>query len=275
MNSSVTFPANVQNNWDPNLICTPPQCTGYFIFFATNYIARAATLITHPGESIIETLTATANALFITSAGALRVFLFLILYLRTRFAGMGGHRTNPEQVARAGAPCMVVDGETFSEELLITPSTGQAFFAGSDSDSSKSYISYEGLDEDITLTKNYNIPRLLVTILQVGWRSVTLYHTRVNQIALYGYDAFGLSRTPRDHEHHRTHNEPSASRIRDHGPHAIAGDGCGGAPSWGLPRDGDFTGALIEKDTMTYFLLSMVVHLIVAGLPIALFGGFA
>jgi hypothetical protein len=62
MTSSVAIPPNAQNHGDSNLICLPPIWTDYFIFFATNYFAHAATLVSQPGESIKETLLSTANA---------------------------------------------------------------------------------------------------------------------------------------------------------------------------------------------------------------------
>jgi hypothetical protein len=79
MNFTITVPPNAQNHGDPGLICLPPIWADYFIFFATNYIAHAATLISVPGETLWEILISTANALFIPGSGALRAFRFLVL----------------------------------------------------------------------------------------------------------------------------------------------------------------------------------------------------
>lgn len=105
MNFTVTLPPNAQNHGDPSLICLPPLWTDYIVFFATNYFAHAATLISHPGESFWETLISTANALFIPGSGALRAFRFLVLYISPLLSRSGSeHGGDPEQAARAGDP---------------------------------------------------------------------------------------------------------------------------------------------------------------------------
>jgi hypothetical protein len=48
----------------------------------------------------------------------------------------------------------------------------------------------------MTLAKNRNIPKLLINILQIVWGIITLYKSRGDQIALYGYGAFGLTVAP-------------------------------------------------------------------------------
>lgn len=122
MNFSLTVPPDAQNHGDPGLLCLPPGWTDYFIFYATNYFAHAATLISHPGESLQETLLATANALFIPGAGALRAFRFLVLYLR------GGPSTPLGKASRAGALCMVVDQNLLRDAARITEGTPNFFF---------------------------------------------------------------------------------------------------------------------------------------------------
>jgi hypothetical protein len=112
-------PPGTKNHGDPNLLCVEPQWTDYVIFFATNYFAHAATLISHPGESSLETVTATANALFIPGSGALRAFRYLVLYASHLIIGGGRHTSPLEQAQRAGALVMVISEKTWAERTRI------------------------------------------------------------------------------------------------------------------------------------------------------------
>lgn len=51
-------------------------------------------------------------------------------------------------------------------------------------------------DPDINIPTNRDIARIIISILQVLWGVGTLYEARGNQIATYGYAAFGLTVTP-------------------------------------------------------------------------------
>ncbi|KAI9047443.1 hypothetical protein LZ554_008162 [Drepanopeziza brunnea f. sp. 'monogermtubi'] len=240
--SSITVPPGAFNHGYSDLLCFPPAWTDYFIFFATNYVAHAATLITHPGETFRETGIASANALFIPGSGALRAFRFLILYLSPRLSGGKGHSNPLGQAARAGALCMLVESKMINEALWETEGTLRLFFGehirvvpsdreifgicrlpppgidapkyvlvevplhmplraygqrlmrvGSDDDDSDSD---SGPEPDVQLARNYNISKILISILQIVWGVITLYQTRRNQIALYGFGAFGLTVAP-------------------------------------------------------------------------------
>lgn len=46
------------------------------------------------------------------------------------------------------------------------------------------------------LASSYNVPKLLVSLIQSVWATVTLYQARGNQIDTYGYAAFGLTVAP-------------------------------------------------------------------------------
>ena len=49
---------------------------------------------------------------------------------------------------------------------------------------------------DPFLASSYNVPKIVVSLLQSVWASITLYRTRGNQIDQYGYAAFGLTVAP-------------------------------------------------------------------------------
>ncbi|TVY34391.1 hypothetical protein LSUB1_G008516 [Lachnellula subtilissima] len=209
---------------------------------ATNYIAHAGTLISHPGESIQETVIAAANALFIPGSGVLRAFRFLVLYLSPRLTG-SRHRyssTPLGQAERAGALCMVVQERVLGRALESTTGTPRFSFGenirsvpiareihgvcvlpmprpgvpkyclvevpphmplrpwpldlGSGSDSKSGILGLDSLGWN--LGKNYNVPKIMISILQIVWGILTLYKTRGDQIALFGYGEFGLTVAP-------------------------------------------------------------------------------
>lgn len=43
------------------------------------------------------------------------------------------------------------------------------------------------------LSASYNIPKLIISLIQAIWATITLYQTRGDQITEYGYAAFGLT----------------------------------------------------------------------------------
>ncbi|KAH8773724.1 hypothetical protein F5883DRAFT_615254 [Diaporthe sp. PMI_573] len=103
MASTFNVPEGSTNHGDPNLLCVPPSWSDLAVFFGTNYLAHAATLVTRPGQSFVETIVDTANALFIPGSG-------MIHAIRVLFYDTDIHRTSPplKKAARAGALCMVV-----------------------------------------------------------------------------------------------------------------------------------------------------------------------
>ncbi|KAJ0108478.1 uncharacterized protein J7T55_002082 [Diaporthe amygdali] len=103
MASTFDAPAGSTNHGDPNLLCVPPSWTDLAVFFGTNYLAHAATLIARPGQSLAETIVDTANALFIPGSGMIRAIRLLFFYTDL-------HRSSPplQKAAKAGALCMVV-----------------------------------------------------------------------------------------------------------------------------------------------------------------------
>ncbi|KAH9203370.1 hypothetical protein DL95DRAFT_399397 [Leptodontidium sp. 2 PMI_412] len=49
---------------------------------------------------------------------------------------------------------------------------------------------------DIAISSSYNIPKVIVSIVQVFFASITLYRSRGDQLSRYGYAAFGLTVLP-------------------------------------------------------------------------------
>lgn len=104
MSSSFNLPEGSTNHGNPNLFCVPPSWSDLAIFFGTNYLAHAATLIPRPGQTLSETLIDTANALFIPGSGMIRAIRLLVY-------DIDFHRKSPPltRAAKAGALCMVVE----------------------------------------------------------------------------------------------------------------------------------------------------------------------
>lgn len=55
------------------------------------------------------------------------------------------------------------------------------------------HVSYH---QDATPMSTYNIPKLIIGLVQAIWATSTLYRARGDQIDRYGYAAFGLTVTP-------------------------------------------------------------------------------
>ena len=103
MASTFNVPEGSTNHGDPNLLCVPPSWSDLAVFFGTNYLAHAATLVTRPGQSFVETIVDTANALFIPGSG-------MIHAIRVLFYDTDIHRTSPPLKKAARAGCGVIGG---------------------------------------------------------------------------------------------------------------------------------------------------------------------
>jgi hypothetical protein len=135
----------------------------------------------------------------------------------------------------------------------------------------------------IYLSKNYNIPKILISILQIIWGIITLYRRRGDQVRLYGYGAFGLTVAPyaimsiinlatnllrpEYATMYLVHNR-EMDEAWDHG-----GEFGGMVASLDIEKveSGHFEGALTKE---MFFTLNMLGYLIICILPIALVGGF-
>jgi len=222
MNFTIELPNGTTNHGDPRLICTPASWRDIFFFYVTNFFIHAATLPTAPGESKREIVFAVLNALFIPGFGALRALRRIVLYPGFRF------KLSPlERAAASGALCMVVSDvsrataetsekrtpelspevdtwatDTFSGttmswialplirkihgvcvlprkyDLCAVPSGAKLRQAGT------SEIIYHPSSE-------YNVVKVLFSLVQIVAGSITIYRSRGDQITKYGYGSFG------------------------------------------------------------------------------------
>jgi hypothetical protein len=239
MNFTIQAPSDTKNHGNPALLCVPPQWSDYLNFFATNYVAHAATLISRPGEGTGETLFDALNALFIPGSGALRAFRLLVLYSSRLLAG-NWRVDSIQEAQRAGALCMVVredhlgargqegfnlffgssveeippSREIYGFHVLPRPRPGgptyrivevsanipltdyQPHGAVEESVHSSWTPEPEAAPLSMKLPKSRNIPKILISILQVIWGVITLYKSKGNQVQLYGYGAFGITVAP-------------------------------------------------------------------------------
>lgn len=83
------------------LLCRPTTWTDIILFYFGNYAAHAATVVSHPGQSLMSTLLTIVTALFFPGSGVRNG----IAAIRS-FAIFGD--TNLQVAARAGALCAVV-----------------------------------------------------------------------------------------------------------------------------------------------------------------------
>jgi hypothetical protein len=231
------------------------------------------------------------------------------------------------QAARAGALCIVVDDEVVSKAWEETEGTPRFFF-GENIRSVPIDRAIHGIcnlpvpgprtpkyslvevpphmplqpyeapdsDSDWHLPKNHNPPKLLISILQILWGIVTLYKTRGDQIASYGYGAFGLTVAPYAimsiiNLATNLVRPEYASMYLVYSPEMQAAINAGGEfkgmvaevddeaidPVTGRTKPEAFTGGLDEQSIARNNLhnaFNMAGYLVTAILPIALVGGY-
>lgn len=98
---TITVPDGSSNHGNPDLLCTPPQSLDYILFYLTNYIAHAATVIMTPGQGTRSTMSIAFFAVFLPGLGIVRALN--AIQRRSRF------ESHPiKRAVRAGAVCMVV-----------------------------------------------------------------------------------------------------------------------------------------------------------------------
>ncbi|KAL4802585.1 hypothetical protein BDV18DRAFT_163988 [Aspergillus unguis] len=225
MNLTITVPEGSTNHGSLDLLCTPPKWYDYIIFFLTNYLAHAATVISLPGQSVAETLCAAILALLVPSTGIMRAFevFFRRPALKTR---------DPlRRAAAAKALCMVVKLGTSSGYIDVDSSQfgwmedvdivregttihgqshlpdGYAFAYVPEEAAaavrqraapSQEEGEVTGKKEPLTgaIAATYNLPKALISFAQALWAIVSLYRARGDQIDEYGYAAFGLTVAP-------------------------------------------------------------------------------
>ncbi|MCJ1427915.1 hypothetical protein MMC29_005821, partial [Sticta canariensis] len=219
-NGNVTLPVGVSNHGDPNLLCSPAKWTDIVIFFLGNYFAHAATIRSSPGDSIYVSTINAVSALFFPASGIRRGLAGVF-----SLAKFG--RTDLQIAARAGALCSVVR----LDEEKGTPDSFQVTLSKSAELMKPCWSTYNPLDSwtskkihgrvclpkgyalaivhktaefmqdddpssPLLLSSNFNAVSVLIALGQLAFAITTLYRSRGDQIARYGYAAFGLTVTP-------------------------------------------------------------------------------
>lgn len=102
MNFTLVVPNATTNDGNPHLLCTPPKWYELALFYLANYFAHATTVISYPGQGILEYAYTIVTALLQPGSGVLRAAATII-----RHPGL--IRDNPlKQTNKARALCMVV-----------------------------------------------------------------------------------------------------------------------------------------------------------------------
>ena len=229
-NFTVQVPEGTTNHNDINLICTPATLYDVFIFFVTNYFIHAASLPAVPGESWLEIAYSVLNALFVPGFGAARTVRYFLLR-----PGLKHKRSPLECAIRAGALCMVVHEDVIDSfslshlerpdnwywrifhveanpnDIIIPPTRAlHGVFKLPLSNNYRLCVVPPGvplrpvtpprtpdqLPSPFRLSSEYNVTKVLFSLVQAVAGSITIYRARGDQIARYGYSAFGLSVVP-------------------------------------------------------------------------------
>jgi hypothetical protein len=200
-NTTIPLPNGTTNHGTPGLICTPTRWTDIIVFYLANYAAHAATTRSLPGESTASFAVIVFAALLFPRAGAFRGFMGIF-----SLAVFG--KTDLEKAARAGALCMLVRTDEWNPGLgsdippesrihgyhnvppgytLCRVPRGATFLEPShDQQPSRT----------LTLSFNYSLVKIMISLGQAIYAIFTLYGARGDQIAQFGYAAFGLTVAP-------------------------------------------------------------------------------
>jgi hypothetical protein len=210
MNITVSVPPGTTTQGESDLLCIPPKWHDYLIFIAANYLAHAVTVVSCSGETWDRTLVAAVSALLLPVSGIGRALDSM--WERPIF-----YRDPFTRAARARTLCMVVsdskrrsreskNGQWFEdvpERLKPIEKTGvkiqgvyrlqrgwHLVFVPRRAPVS---ICQGGEDLRGFLSTPYNVPKLLIGLVQATWGTVTLYRARGDQLKRFGYAAFGLT----------------------------------------------------------------------------------
>jgi hypothetical protein len=205
-NLTITVPYGTTNHGVENLLCVPARWNDYIVFFATNFLAHAVTVVSRPGQSFGETAVIVANALFLPGAGLLTAARSLIMHPVLTYSD------ELRRAARAGALCTLVHPTESSFEKsfrggldriphqrtvhghIPSPTKLQLCELPPDTPLKRNSLYQE--PQQLQLAYTYSVPKILVGAFQAIWGIITLYKARGNQVDVYGYAAFGLSVTP-------------------------------------------------------------------------------
>lgn len=103
--------------WTKILRLTRISRTAILVFFVTNYLAHAATIVGYPGESLVDNVLGFVFAILFPASGIIRGLSAIFRHAeleRTPDALRGTHKSTPLEVAaRAGALCHVIRSEAW------------------------------------------------------------------------------------------------------------------------------------------------------------------
>ena len=99
-NFTVALPNGTTNHGNPNLICVPATWHVTLLFFATNYVAHAATALSMPGETPSEAVLVLLTCLIIPASALNRSYRAIVLH-----AGLSNDPL--VRATRSNALCMV------------------------------------------------------------------------------------------------------------------------------------------------------------------------
>ena len=100
-NLTLPLPPGSSNHGNPNLLCIPPRWFDYLLFYLSNYLAHAATVIKTPGQGRKEMIYNFLAALLLPGSGNMRAMEAI-----RRHSWL---ESDPiKRALRAGALCMVV-----------------------------------------------------------------------------------------------------------------------------------------------------------------------
>ncbi|KAE8447550.1 hypothetical protein EG329_010680 [Mollisiaceae sp. DMI_Dod_QoI] len=227
INITISVPAGTSDHGDSNLLCTPTKWFDVVVFYFANYLAHAATVKALPGESTIDLAFAVFLAITFPFSGVARGLEAIARHASFSWQQKILHCNDLQTAARAGALCIIVrtkywddlgspveeglkQGSSTSKHLLehINPEYrkvhGLSKLPGGYSlallPSNACIVPNKPYDtghpKDVTLSSSASIPQSVAAIFQGLYASYTIYKSRGDQLARYGYAAFGLTVTP-------------------------------------------------------------------------------
>ena len=129
-NITIAVPEGSTNHGNKEILCTPAQWEDILVFFITNYVAHALTVVVLPGEGPVSHLTNALTSLLFPAFGAYRGLRAIFVGYETIKKKFGDQSSEEEQdlrkARRAGALCMIVrssdwvprDGDEIHENVL-------------------------------------------------------------------------------------------------------------------------------------------------------------
>ncbi|KAF1979556.1 hypothetical protein BU23DRAFT_445717, partial [Bimuria novae-zelandiae CBS 107.79] len=227
-NITLPLPLGTSNHGTPGLLCTPTKWTDVALFYLFNYVAHAATVLTRPGERSDDFIASVIGSLLFPALGLYRGIEAILC------GAVLVRNDDLRKAARSGALCISCttrEGDnvewpsgktevacdrsihvlTYSPPWLKsrfrTPvyvqrqvihgaySLPEGYrFAIVPSDAQ--FTAPASPRAVLEVSATYNMVKALIALVQSGYALMTLYRSRGDQIAQFGYAAFGLTVAP-------------------------------------------------------------------------------